>query len=150
MKWRRIVLDEGHTIRNPNTKVAVAASALPAESRWVLTGTPIVNSIKDLHSMLRFLRITGGLERSELFNAVLARPLALGDPHAEAMLQSVMRTMCLRRKKEMKLVDLKLPELSQYIHRIQFRADEKKKYDAIHAEARGMLSKFENGKDKFA
>jgi len=40
-KWRRLVLDEGHTIRNPKTRVAQAACAIEAESRWVLTGTPM-------------------------------------------------------------------------------------------------------------
>lgn len=39
--WRRVVLDEGHTIRNVKTKVALAASELKAQSRWVLTGTPM-------------------------------------------------------------------------------------------------------------
>jgi SWI/SNF-related matrix-associated actin-dependent regulator of chromatin subfamily A3 len=131
VNWARVVLDEGHTIRNPSTKAAVAATSLLAQSKWVLTGTPIVNTIKDLYSMLRFIGITGGLERLELFMAVLARPLALGDRNAEIILQSIMRTMCLRRKKDMKFVDLKLPELSEYVHRIQFRNDEKEKYDAF-------------------
>jgi SWI/SNF-related matrix-associated actin-dependent regulator of chromatin subfamily A3 len=131
MNWRRVVLDEGHIIRNPSTKSAIAAYSLLAQSRWVLSGTPIVNTIKDLYSMLKFLRITGGLEKIELFNAILARPLAAGDTQADMLLQSIMRTMCLRRKKEMKFVDLKLPELSEYVHRIQFRNDEQKKYKAL-------------------
>jgi SWI/SNF-related matrix-associated actin-dependent regulator of chromatin subfamily A3 len=41
VNWRRVVLDEGHTIRNAKTKAAVAACALNAKSRWVLTGTPM-------------------------------------------------------------------------------------------------------------
>lgn len=41
IKWRRIVLDEGHTIRNAKTKAAVAACKLEAQSRWVLSGTPM-------------------------------------------------------------------------------------------------------------
>jgi SWI/SNF-related matrix-associated actin-dependent regulator of chromatin subfamily A3 len=130
MNWARVVLDEGHTIRNPNTKAAVAASSL-ATSRWVLTGTPIVNSIKDLYSMLKFLAITGGLERMEIFNAILTRRLVIADPSAELILQTIMRTMCLRRKKDMKFVDLKLPELSEYVHRITFRKDEREKYEAL-------------------
>ena len=131
MKWARVVLDEGHTIRNPSTKSAVAATSLLASNRWVLTGTPIVNSIKDLYSMLKFVGITGGLERLEIFNAILTRRLALGDVTAEVVLQTIMRSMCLRRTKYMHFVDLKLPELSQFIHRIPFRKDEREKYDAL-------------------
>lgn len=41
MQWRRLVLDEGHTIRNAKTKVAKAACLLNAQSRWALTGTPM-------------------------------------------------------------------------------------------------------------
>ncbi len=131
MKWTRVVLDEGHTIRNPSTKSAIAATSLLANSRWVLTGTPIVNTIKDLYSMIKFLGVTGGLERMEIFNAVLTRPLTSGDRNAEIILHSIMRTMCLRRKKDMKFIDLKLPELSEYIHRIAFRKDEREKYEAL-------------------
>lgn len=75
MKWARVVLDEGHTIRNHSTKAAVATTAVLANARWVLTGTPIVNTIKDFYSMIKFLGITGGLERLELFNAILTRQL---------------------------------------------------------------------------
>lgn len=131
MNWTRVVLDEGHIIRNPATKAAVSTTSLLAQNRWVLTGTPIVNSIKDFYSMIKFLGITGGLERMELFNAILTRPLALGSQDAEVLLQSIMRTLCLRRKKDMKFVDLKLPELSEYVHRIQFRNDEREKYEAL-------------------
>lgn len=63
VQWRRVVLDEGHIIRNPSTKAAIAACSILARSRWVLSGTPIVNTIKDLYSMLKFLRISGGLEK---------------------------------------------------------------------------------------
>jgi SWI/SNF-related matrix-associated actin-dependent regulator of chromatin subfamily A3 len=41
LNWRRVVLDEGHTIRNAKTKAAEAACKLKAQSRWVLTGTPM-------------------------------------------------------------------------------------------------------------
>lgn len=41
LDWRRVVLDEGHTIRNAKTKAAEAACKLKARSRWVLSGTPM-------------------------------------------------------------------------------------------------------------
>ena len=34
-------------------------------------------------------------------------------------------------RKDMKFVDLKLPPKTEYIHRIKFRDDEKKRYDAL-------------------
>jgi SWI/SNF-related matrix-associated actin-dependent regulator of chromatin subfamily A3 len=129
--WRRVVLDEGHTIRNSRTETALAACLLRARSRWVLSGTPIVNNVRDLHSQLKFLRITGGLEHVEIFNAVVARPLGEGDRRAEAILQNVMRDVCLRRRKDMKFVDLKIPQKTEYLHRVTFLPDEQKKYDAL-------------------
>lgn len=140
--WRRVILDEGHTIRNAKTKAAEAACGLKAESRWVLTGTPIVNNIKDLHSLIKFLRLTGGIADPVVFNTVIARPLGLGDSRAEALLQSLMQDLCLRRKKEMAFVDLRLPPKSEYVHCIAFKPDEKKKYDALLSEAKGVLEKF--------
>ncbi len=138
--WRRVILDEGHIIRNPQTKSALAAINLMAHSKWVLTGTPIINNLKDLFSLVRFIGLTGGLERLEIFNSVLIRPLNQGDVNASLLLQALMATICLRRKKEMKFVDLKLPELSEYVHRIDFLDDEKEKYEALQAEAKGLLN----------
>ena len=141
--WRRVILDEGHIIRNPNTKSSLAASGLRAESRWVLTGTPIINSLRDLFSMVRFLKFTGGLERLEIFNRVLIRPLNQGQEDANLLLQAIMSTTCLRRKKEMKFVDLRLPDISEYIHNIEFLPHEQEKYDALQAEGQGLLRKYE-------
>ena len=138
--WRRVILDEGHIIRNPQTKSALAATNLMAHSRWVLTGTPIINNLKDLFSLVRFIGLTGGLERLEIFNSVLIRPLNQGDVNASLLLQALMATICLRRKKEMKFVDLKLPELSEYVHRIDFLDHEREKYEALQAEAKGLLN----------
>ncbi|KAL8841686.1 MAG: hypothetical protein Q9176_003081 [Flavoplaca citrina] len=142
--WRRVILDEGHQIRNPSAKSSLACSGLLARSRWVLTGTPIINSLKDLYSMVRFLRLSGGLERLEVFNGVLIRPLNQGSEEASLLLQALMGTICLRRKKEMSFVDLRLPELSEYVHRVEFLPHEKEKYDALQAEAKGLLDNFKN------
>lgn len=38
IKWLRVILDEGHAIRNPNAQQTKAVLDLEAERRWVLTG----------------------------------------------------------------------------------------------------------------
>jgi len=53
--WNRIVLDEAHVIRNGTNKMSTAARAIPAAYRWVVTGTPLVNSLKDVVALLAFL-----------------------------------------------------------------------------------------------
>ncbi|KAE8142226.1 SNF2 family N-terminal domain-containing protein [Aspergillus pseudotamarii] len=145
--WRRIVLDEGHTIRNPRSKGALAACNLRADSRWTLTGTPIVNSLKDLYSQVRFLRLSGGLEDMTVFTSVLIRPLMSEDSNARLLLQALMSTICLRRRKDMEFVNLRLPSLTSRVLRIKFHAHEQEKYDMFQSEARGMLLDFKS-KDK--
>ncbi|KAF4556886.1 SNF2 family N-terminal domain-containing protein 8 [Elsinoe fawcettii] len=141
-QWRRIVLDEGHNIRNPNTKNALAASAIDAYAKWALTGTPIINSLKDLFSLVKFIGLTGGLDRLEIFNSVLIRPMKEGQADAGILLQALMGTICLRRRKDMSFIDLKLPSLTEYVHHVELTSHEQKKYDALQVEARGMLSSY--------
>jgi SWI/SNF-related matrix-associated actin-dependent regulator of chromatin subfamily A3 len=142
ISWRRVVLDEGHIIRNPAAKKSMAACNLLAKSRWVLTGTPIVNSLKDLYSVIKFLRLSGGLDSFEIFNRALIRPVNQGVEGGSLLLQMLMRSICLRRKKEMKFVNLNLPELSEYIHKVSFWEHEKEKYDFLEQEAKGTLAEY--------
>lgn len=146
IKWRRVVLDEAHQIRNPKAKSSLAATNLAAESRWCLTGTPIVNTLKDLYSLVRFLRFSGGLSEFDIFNRVLIRPLNSSLPEANSRLQALMASLCLRRTKEMKFVDLRLPACKEFVHRIKFYPEEQAKYDILDAEAKGLLDRFSRGK----
>ena len=129
INWRRVVLDEGHTVRNPRSKGALAACHLRSDSRWALTGTPIINSLKDLYSQVRFLGPSGGLEDLAVFNSVLIRPLMSDDPYARLLLQALMGTICLRRRKDMDFVDLRLPPITSRILRVKFLPHEQEKYD---------------------
>ncbi|KAJ4316020.1 hypothetical protein N0V94_005647 [Neodidymelliopsis sp. IMI 364377] len=142
--WRRVILDEGHNIRNPKAKKTIAISSLLAQSRWTLTGTPIINNLKDLYSQARFLRLTGGLESFEIFHGAISRPVLAGDPQGNKVLQLLMGGICLRRKKEMSFIDLRLPELSEYIHKFKLHPHEQEKYDALEAQAKGTLDVYKN------
>ncbi|KAF7536696.1 hypothetical protein G7054_g4308 [Neopestalotiopsis clavispora] len=154
VEWRRVVLDEGHTIRNAKAQLAQAAHMIKAQSRWVLTGTPIINTVKDFYSLLRFLKITGGLQEEGLFSQVIARPIKQAHSRhpdrikAVNLLGYLMKDICLRRKKEMSFVNLNLPPKTEYIHRVQFDKTEKTKYDALLAEAQGALEDFQKKSNK--
>jgi SNF2 family DNA or RNA helicase len=56
-RWRRVVLDEAHRIKGFTSSTAKAAFALRAERRWGLTGTPLQNRVKELQSLVRFLKV---------------------------------------------------------------------------------------------
>jgi len=56
--WDRVILDEGHEIRNRKSKTHIAALALRAPIRWVVSGTPIFNSIKDFVALCAFVGIS--------------------------------------------------------------------------------------------
>ncbi|KAJ7198704.1 P-loop containing nucleoside triphosphate hydrolase protein [Mycena pura] len=57
ISWRRVVLDEAHNVRNKQTVTHKAVIQLKAHARWALTGTPIINSLKDVGAIVAFLRI---------------------------------------------------------------------------------------------
>ena len=47
----------GHKVKDPKTAAARACVDLPADRRWVCTGTPINNAVEDLHGQLGALRL---------------------------------------------------------------------------------------------
>jgi len=55
IKWKRIILDEAHRIKNHSTKANKAMCLLKAKYRIAITGTPIHNSLNDLYSLIKFL-----------------------------------------------------------------------------------------------
>lgn len=56
-EWDRIVLDEAHKIRNASGDIARVCRGIKAPIRWALTGTPLVNSLRDVTSLLAFLGV---------------------------------------------------------------------------------------------
>lgn len=56
-KWHRVVVDEAQCIKNRGTRSAQACCNLDATHRWCMSGTPMMNNVEELHSLLKFLRI---------------------------------------------------------------------------------------------
>ena len=52
MKWSMIIFDEIHQIRNQNTAKSKAVMKLKADFYMGLSGTPIINSLGDMHTIM--------------------------------------------------------------------------------------------------
>lgn len=72
IKWKRIILDEAHRIKNHTTKANKAVCLMEAKYRIAITGTPIHNSLTDFYSLLKFLRMAP-LNEISLWNYVFPK-----------------------------------------------------------------------------
>uniref|UniRef100_A0A8D0GVD1 Helicase like transcription factor n=1 Tax=Sphenodon punctatus TaxID=8508 RepID=A0A8D0GVD1_SPHPU len=144
--WLRVVLDEGHTIRNPNAQQTKAALYLKAQRRWILTGTPIQNSLKDLWSLLSFLKLKPFTDR-EWWHRTIQRPVTMGDPGGLRRLQSLIKNITLRRTKTSKIKGkpvLELPERKVFIQHITLTEEETRIYQTVKHESRAAISRYFN------
>ncbi|NXA27850.1 HLTF factor, partial [Ibidorhyncha struthersii] len=144
VRWLRVVLDEGHTIRNPNAQQTKAALNLEGHRRWVLTGTPIQNSVKDLWSLISFLKLKPFTDR-EWWHRTIQRPVTMGAPGALGRLQSLIRSITLRRTKTSKVKGtpiLELPERKVLIQYVTLTEEERQIYQSVKKEGKAAISRF--------
>ncbi|XP_026557373.1 helicase-like transcription factor [Pseudonaja textilis] len=144
LKWLRIVLDEGHTIRNPNAQQTKAVLDLNAQRRWILTGTPIQNSLKDLWSLLSFLKLKPFTDRL-WWQRTIQRPVTMGDERGLKRLQSLIKSITLRRTKTSKVNGkpvLKLPERKVFIQHITLTDEENAVYHSVKNETKAAISRY--------
>eukprot|EP01054_Gregarina_sp_Poly1_P001214 Gregarina_sp_Poly_1__1213@NODE_1299_length_4435_cov_13_644231_g879_i0_p3_GENE_NODE_1299_length_4435_cov_13_644231_g879_i0NODE_1299_length_4435_cov_13_644231_g879_i0_p3_ORF_typecomplete_len276_score24_53SNF2_N/PF00176_23/1_3e38AAA_22/PF13401_6/26AAA_22/PF13401_6/0_78ResIII/PF04851_15/0_074ResIII/PF04851_15/3_1e02DEAD_2/PF06733_15/1_5DEAD_2/PF06733_15/1_4e02Ku_PK_bind/PF08785_11/0_28BLOC1S3/PF15753_5/1_5e03BLOC1S3/PF15753_5/0_45BLOC1S3/PF15753_5/2_4e03_NODE_1299_length_4435_cov_13_644231_g879_i015 len=57
MHFHRIVIDESHSIRNRLSQTTLAVLSLSSDIKWCLSGTPIQNSLHDIYTSFKFIRI---------------------------------------------------------------------------------------------
>ncbi|NXK20046.1 HLTF factor, partial [Arenaria interpres] len=144
VKWLRIVLDEGHIIRNPNAQQTKAALNLEGHRRWILTGTPIQNSVKDLWALISFLKLKPFTDR-EWWQRTIQRPVTMGAPGGLGRLQSLIRSITLRRTKTSKVKGkpvLELPERKVLIQYVTLTEEERQIYQSVKKEGKAAISRF--------
>jgi SNF2 family DNA or RNA helicase len=56
--WGRVVLDEGHEIRSKSSKIHASMKTLTSSIRWVISGTPVYNSMNDFVALCGFIGIS--------------------------------------------------------------------------------------------
>lgn len=86
------MLDEGHIIRSKNTNQSKAAFMLEAESRFIISGTPLQNSLTDLYCLVKFLRF-GSLADISIWNGQIDRKIRRGDKAGTNRLKVLMKTI---------------------------------------------------------
>nr|XP_020637516.1 helicase-like transcription factor isoform X1 [Pogona vitticeps] len=146
LKWLRVVLDEGHTIRNPNAQQTKAVLDLDAQRKWILTGTPIQNSLKDLWSLLSFLKLKPFTDR-EWWHRTIQRPVTMGDEGGLKRLQLLIKSITLRRTKTSKVKGkpvLKLPERKVFIQHITLTEEENAVYNSVKKESVAAICRYFN------
>ncbi|RII16551.1 hypothetical protein CUC08_Gglean002989 [Alternaria sp. MG1] len=119
-----------------------AIQDLPAHRRWCLTGTPIQNRLEDLGSLVAFLRLTE-LARISTFRTYVIAP-TLTDRFTN--LQTVLRTICLRRTREI----LGLPRPITLPRLIKFSDEERRQYTDLYEHYKRQVQMAVSGNGKFA
>jgi SNF2 family DNA or RNA helicase len=56
--WDRIILDEAHEIRNKSSKLFKSVYRMNTRIKWIVTGTPVFNSMNDFVSLCMFLGLS--------------------------------------------------------------------------------------------
>lgn len=133
--FRRVVLDEAHTIKNPLTKSRRACCDLRSSRRWCLTGTPIQNKIDELQAILSFLGVNE-YEDMNIWKHRIDAPLNSANPEdvsvALGKLHQMLDKYMLRRTKQI-LVENNVLTVKKKIHRevLVFTPFEQKLYDIL-------------------
>ncbi|KAI5957480.1 RAD5 [Candida theae] len=138
VKFFRIILDEGHNIRNRNTKTAKSVYELSSNRKWVLTGTPIVNRLDDLYSLTKFLELDPWNNFSYWKTFVTLPFEQKKISQTLDVIKSILEPIFLRRTKNQKkngkpLVEL--PEKEVVIEEIRFNDQEAKLYNWFKSRA---------------
>lgn len=131
VRWRRIILDEAHLIRNMKTRMARAVCDLDATSRWAVTGTPIQNHLSDLSGLLTFIRAYP-YDDTKRFEADFTNLWkAHEDQKAVQRLRYLASCLILRRSKSA----IKLPARHDVKCEVEFSKDERKLYEDVRNQA---------------
>ena len=117
ISWGRVIFDEAHHLRNKKSLTHEAGVNLKSKHKWLVTGTPIQNTKKDLYSLCKVV----GIEE-EFYSK-------------DENLEYIVDNLILKRTKEG--VGLKLPPLNKHIINVAWKNEaERQLSEDIHAQLR--------------
>jgi len=137
--FKFIIVDESQYIKNPASIIYHSVLRLKGENRFVLTGTPIENSLKDLWAQFNFIN-PGLLGTVTNFRERFINPITKeGNQLAKERLLQLIRPFFLRRTKRQ--VAPELPELTEEVVYCEMSVDQKEVYKKEKNTLRNSLLK---------
>lgn len=139
VKFFRVVLDEGHNIRNRSNKTSKAIYEVSLRRNWVLTGTPVINRLDDIYSLVKFLKLEPWCNFSywKTFVTLPFEQKKFG--HTLDVVKSILEPILLRRTKNMKQKDgqplVQLPSKEIVVEEIEFSDKELELYNTFKIRA---------------
>jgi SWI/SNF-related matrix-associated actin-dependent regulator of chromatin subfamily A3 len=160
--WFRVVLDEAQyvlvffdveyivyllsysSIKETSTIASRACCDLAADRRLCLTGTPVQNKLDDVYALIKFLRLDPFDDKS-VWTEYIGGPAKFGQPLGVARLQTIMKSVTLRRTKETKdsggKAILDLPPRRDELRFLKFDEKEKTVYDSYYDDSKAEFNK---------
>ncbi|KAF7421162.1 hypothetical protein PC9H_011682 [Pleurotus ostreatus] len=143
-KFFRVVADEAQFIRNRSTRASTSLAYIRSIYRWMLTGTPVTNTLADIYGLLRFGRFRPWNDWND-FNAYVAKVQYEDAPLAGQRAQAILEPLILRRTKNSTLEGepiLQLPPKDIELCMLEFSEEERDLYDSFEKRSKIRLSKF--------
>ncbi len=132
-----IVLDESQVIKNPGSLTAQCVMKLSAKQRFVITGTPVENSITDLWSQINFLN-PGLLGNYNFFSKKYVVSIEKEkDENTTKTLRNIVKPFILRRTKKQVATDL--PLKTEQIRLCNMTEEQSERYESVKSLFRNEL-----------
>ncbi|XP_034007727.1 DNA excision repair protein ERCC-6 [Trematomus bernacchii] len=140
--WHYIILDEGHKIRNPNAGVTTACKQFRTPHRFILSGCPMQNNLKELWSLFDFV-FPGKLGTLPVFMEQFSVPITMGgySNASPVQVQTAFKCACvlrdtinpylLRRMKADVKDNLSLPDKNEQVLFCRLTEDQREVYQGF-------------------
>lgn len=137
--WKRLIIDEGHSMSSSSSRLSYLAREIHAERRWAVSGTPTVgltrmsvdpndeNSTISLQFsekqeldklgsiMENFLMVEPWATQKGLWNKEIIKPFLAKSPHSDLRVHQVLEHLVIRHKEHDISTDVVLPPLHRKI-----------------------------------
>ncbi|KAF1375776.1 hypothetical protein PFLUV_G00223690 [Perca fluviatilis] len=140
--WHYVILDEGHKIRNPNAGVTTACKQFHTPHRFILSGSPMQNNLKELWSLFDFV-FPGKLGTLPVFMEQFSVPITMGgySNASPVQVQTAFKCACvlrdtinpylLRRMKADVKANLSLPDKNEQVLFCRLTEDQRQVYQSF-------------------